>query len=213
MSSLSWGCSPVACPCAHTFVLVHETLLRPAEPTSYPYNKKVVFPPSPNPKPVPQRLLSPKKGWAVVRAHDEAARRLRDPQNLCGTLFSRRHPDRLRAGSILTVTTYTNMAKEGVSSFSGVLMGVKRTGSDYSFRLRNIVNKVGVEVQYKVLSPLIKEIKVVRKAMKNPKLGEVKALRQAQAYYLRDRPDLLKNLAGVLKQDRVEMAKQRDRSA
>lgn len=86
-------------------------------------------------------------------------------------------------------------------------MGVKRSGSDYSFRLRNVVNKLGIEVQFKILSPLIKEIKVVKRAEKVPGRGGIKALRQANAYYLRDRPELLRNLGGTLRQDLLEEKK------
>lgn len=93
------------------------------------------------------------------------------------------------------------MDKSATSSFSGVLMGMKRGGVCQSFRLRNIVNKVGVEVQYKLFSPLIKEIKIVKRAERSPRRGGIRAFRRAQAYYIRERPELLRNLAGAIKDD------------
>lgn len=71
----------------------------------------------------------------------------------------------------------------------------------HSFRLRNIVNKVGVEISFKLLSPLIKEIRIVKRAEKAPRRGGIKAFRQANAYFIRDRPELLRNLAGAIKED------------
>lgn len=113
------------------------------------------------------------------------------------------------------MTTWTNADKEAISSFSGVLLGVRRRGVDTAFRVRNIVNRVGIEMQYKVLSPMIKDIKVVKRAEKGQaKSGSgVRAIRQANAYFLRDRPELLRNLAGALKADRVAVGKQKAAAA
>jgi len=159
------------------------------------------------------RLHSPRKGWSIIQHLNEAQKAERDSENLLGTLFSRKDPLRLRTGSIITVTSWNNADKASTTVFSGVLMGIRRRGVDTAFRLRNIINRLGIEIQFKVLSPLIKEIKVVRRAQKGTNKGSVKALRQANAYYLRDRPELLRNLAGALKADRVEAAQQAGRSA
>ncbi len=77
-------------------------------------------------------------------------------------------------------------------------MGMRRRGVDTSFRLRNIVNKVGVEMSFKVCSPMIKEIKVVRRAEGSK--GPVKDLRRAKVNYLRERPQMLAAIASALKQ-------------
>jgi len=77
-------------------------------------------------------------------------------------------------------------------------MGMRRRGVDTSFRLRNIVNKVGVEMSFKVCSPMIKEIRVVRRAEGGS--GPVKDLRRAKVNYLRDRPQMLAAIASALKQ-------------
>jgi large subunit ribosomal protein L19 len=77
-------------------------------------------------------------------------------------------------------------------------MGMRRRGVDTSFRLRNIVNKVGVEVSFKVCSPMIKEVRVVRRAEGNK--GPVRDLRRAKVNYLRERPQMLAAIASALKQ-------------
>jgi len=64
--------------------------------------------------------------------------------------------------------------------------------------LRNIVNKVGVEVSFKVCSPMIKEVRVVRRAEGNK--GPVRDLRRAKVNYLRERPQMLAAIASALKQ-------------
>lgn len=122
-----------------------------------------------------------------------------DPNGLLKTLFARRSRERLRTGSVVSVISYLKPDKTGgVSPFSGVLMKVRRRGVDTSFTLRNIVAKTGVEMSFKVCSPMIKEIKIVRKA--EGRSGPIKDLRRARANYLRDRPDMMATIASALKQ-------------
>jgi len=80
-------------------------------------------------------------------------------------------------------------------------MGMRRRGVDTSFRLRNVVNKTGVEQVFKVCSPMIKEIKVVRRAI--GRKGPVKDLRKAKINWIREKPGILSNIASALKQDRI----------
>ena len=77
-------------------------------------------------------------------------------------------------------------------------MGMRRRGLDTSFRLRNIVNKVGIEVSFKVCSPMIKEIRVVRRAEGGK--GSISNLKRAKVNYLRGRPQMLSAIASALKQ-------------
>lgn len=97
----------------------------------------------------------------------------------------------------MTVVTYTDPAKKSISPFSGVLMGTKRRGVDTSFRLRNIVNKAGVEMTFKLNSPMIKDIKVVKRAEKAK--GQLKDLKRAKVNYLRERPAVMAAIARALK--------------
>ncbi|OXL04953.1 ribosomal protein L19, partial [Cryptococcus neoformans Gb118] len=140
----------------------------------------------------PPALLHPKNGWSLITHLNNAA-----PPSPWAHLFARRSKDRLPAGSVLTVLTYTDAAKKSVSPFSGVLMGTKRRGVDTSFRLRNIVNKAGVEMTFKLNSPMIKEIRVVKRAERAK--GQLKDLKRAKVNYLRERPAVMAAIARALK--------------
>jgi large subunit ribosomal protein L19 len=80
-------------------------------------------------------------------------------------------------------------------------MGMRRRGVDTSFRLRNVVNRLGVEQVYKVCSPMIKEIKVVRRAV--GRKGAVRDLGKAKVNWIRDKPSMLANIAAALKSDKL----------
>jgi len=115
-----------------------------------------------------------------------------EKQILIGTLFSRTHPDRIRPGSVLTV----NLA-HAPTTFSGVLISVRRRGPDTSFVLRNVVQRTGVEMQFFVNSPHVKEIVVVSRAGGGGSRGTAddgkwkkrKGLKKAKLFYLRDSPE------------------------
>jgi large subunit ribosomal protein L19 len=99
------------------------------------------------------------------------------------------------------------MAKTHSTSFSGVLMGVRRGGVETSFILRNVINKLGVEMTFKVCSPLIKDIQIVKRARGNGKAKPgaptgLREFRRAKTYFIRDRPEVLRNIANVLKLER-----------
>lgn len=74
-------------------------------------------------------------------------------------------------------------------------MSVRRRGPDTSFVLRNIVQRTGVEMQFFVNSPHLKDIKVVQRA----RVGkDVKRTRRAKLFYLRDSPEKMSEIsAGV----------------
>ncbi|WVQ94741.1 ribosomal protein L19 [Kwoniella sp. CBS 9459] len=160
--------------------------------SSYPFNPSAITGSSSAASPAPQSLLAPRRGWSVITHLTSHA-----PKSQYADLFSRRHPDRIKTGSVITVQQYTDATRKSVSPFSGVLMGIKRGGVDTSFRLRNIVNKTGVEMSFKINSPLIKEIKVVKRA--EGRTGAVRDLRRSKVNYLRERPSLMTSIAGAIK--------------
>ncbi|WOO85210.1 54S ribosomal protein subunit img1, mitochondrial [Vanrija pseudolonga] len=165
---------------------------------NYPFSNRAVFPASTLSSPeIPANLISPKNGWSVVTHQNEALKKAYDGAGVLKTLFARRSAQRIKTGSVLSVISYSNPAKTGVTPFSGVLMGVKRRGVDTSFTLRNVVQRTGVEMNFKVCSPMIKEIKVIRRA-EGRKSG-IRDLRRAKATYLRDRPGVMSQIAGALK--------------
>ncbi|KAJ1754124.1 hypothetical protein LPJ77_005151 [Coemansia sp. RSA 2523] len=97
-------------------------------------------------------------------------------------LFVRRAApkDRMCAGDIVQVETINSVSNPSLtSSFTGVCIAIYRRGIDTSFILRNIVQKVGVEVRYMAYSPLLKRIEVLQKAQR---------VRRAKLFYLRENP-------------------------
>ncbi|TFY72504.1 hypothetical protein EVG20_g501 [Dentipellis fragilis] len=139
---------------------------------------------SPAPKGAPVERLRQGKG---LMAYLQQTLPTPEKQLLIQTLFSRRHPDRLIPGSILTVTL-----GHAPTTFSGVLLSVRRRGPDTSFVLRNVVQRTGVEMQFFVNSPHVKDIKIVQRAGQGNKS---KRVRQAKLFYLRDSPDKMSALS------------------
>ena len=68
-------------------------------------------------------------------------------------------------------------ARERLQAYEGVVIAKKNRGLNSSFTVRKVANGEGVERVFQMHSPLIGEIKVIRK-------GDV---RRAKLYYLRDR--------------------------
>lgn len=138
------------------------------------------------------------------------------------SLFSRRDKARLLPGSVLTVASYASLPTPenpdpAKTTFSGVLMAVRRrhAGRDTSFRLRNLVGRTGVEIAFKLFSPLLASVTVVARAttsgpaVTNSKGVELQrkkptlpAERRAKLYFMRDQPNRLVSVAGIVKQAR-----------
>lgn len=151
--------------------------------TRYPFSKSAILPP-PLPVPLVQRdALRNGKGLMTFlrQALPEPKKR-----EWLATWFSRRHPDRLLPGSVLTVTT-----EHAPGIFSGVLISVRRRGPDTSFVLRNVVQRTGFETQFFVNSPHVKDIQVRQKA------GGRKATKQRRAklFFLRDAPGKMTDIS------------------
>lgn len=157
---------------------------------------------------IPQSAPPPPKTTSLLRTLNLHLNSQSTHGKLHSTLFSRRHPDRLLPGSVLTISAYSSPPTPSnptpsSSSFSGVLIALRRrhAGRDTSVRLRNLVGRTGVEVSYKVASPMIKEIKVVSRAQRSgavvvDKQGResrrkpaLRAEKRAKLYFVRDQPD------------------------
>lgn len=65
--------------------------------------------------------------------------------------------------------------KERVQIFKGIVMGIKGTGINKTFRVRKISNGVGVERIFPINSPRIAKIEIVKHG----------SVRRAKLYYLR----------------------------
>jgi large subunit ribosomal protein L19 len=88
-------------------------------------------------------------------------------------------------------------------------MGIRRRGVDSSFTLRNVINKTGVESVFKIYSPMVKEIRVVKRAEKvaSKATGGLKDLRRGKVWYLREKPGLMERIAGALKASQPQQQK------
>ncbi|RDB23226.1 54S ribosomal protein subunit img1, mitochondrial [Hypsizygus marmoreus] len=121
-----------------------------ARPSStYPFSKTALIPPPP---PVaPSKPLREGKG---LMQYLHKSLPTPEKQELLRSLFSRSSPTRLFPGSILTVTL-----EHAPTTFTGVLLAIRRRGPDTSFVLRNIIQRTGVEMQFFANSPHVKDIK------------------------------------------------------
>jgi large subunit ribosomal protein L19 len=154
---------------------------------TYPYSRAAIIPPAPAGSP-PAALRQGKGLMAYLQQTLPST----EKQKIIGTIFSRTHPDRVRPGSVLTVNL-----THAPTSFSGVLISVRRRGPDTSFVLRNVVQRTGVEMQFFVNSPHVKEIVVVSRAG-GPNGKKRKDLKKAKLFYLRESPERMTSVsAGV----------------
>ncbi|KAI0002980.1 hypothetical protein BJV74DRAFT_714004, partial [Russula compacta] len=149
----------------------------------YPYSQVAIIPPAPAGSP-PAGLREGKGLMAYLQQTLPST----EKQKIISTLFSRTHPDRVRPGAVLTINL-----THAPTSFSGVLISVRRRGPDTSFVLRNVVQRTGVEMQFFVNSPHVRDIVVVSKAGGSGGSGEGKkkrkGLKKAKLFYLRDSPE------------------------
>lgn len=157
----------------------------------YPYSDVAIIPPAPPGSP-PVGLRKGKGLMAYLKQTLPST----EKQKLISTLFSRNHPERVRPGSMLTV----NLA-HAPTTFSGVLISVRRRGPDTSFVLRNVVQRTGVEMQFFVNSPHVKEIVVVSRAGGSGADGKKKrkGLKKAKLFYLRDSPERMTSISGGMR--------------
>ncbi|EKM59713.1 uncharacterized protein PHACADRAFT_49910, partial [Phanerochaete carnosa HHB-10118-sp] len=146
----------------------------------YPFSKAAIIPSNPPPPPSPALLQG--KGLIPFLKQTTLPP---EKQKLLDTLFAKRHPERIQPGSVLTVSL-----NHAPGIFSGVLLSVRRRGLDTSFVLRNVINRTGVEMQFFVASPHVKEIKILSKAGSSTGGGRSgRKMRRAKLFYLRDSPE------------------------
>ncbi|KAL9712482.1 hypothetical protein Ac2012v2_003720 [Leucoagaricus gongylophorus] len=149
-----------------------------ANAAAYPFSRTALIPPPPSLSPPPRANVG--KGL-MEYLHKTIP--TPDKRRMLDEFFSRRSPNQLAPGSVVTVTL-----EHAPTTFTGVLLSIRRRGIDTSFVLRNIVQRMGVEMQFFVNSPHLKEIKVVRKPPKG-------RMRRAKLFYLRTSPVKMSSLA------------------
>jgi large subunit ribosomal protein L19 len=155
-----------------------STAARRAQAAAYPFSKSAIVPPMPSVPPPPRASVG--KG---IMEYLHKTLPTPEKQTMLADLFSRRSPNQLMPGSVVTVTL-----EHAPTTFTGVLISIRRRGMATSFVLRNVVQRTGVEMQFFVNSPHLKEIAVERL----PRKGR---MRRAKLFYLRTAPDKMSMLA------------------
>ncbi|KAF8211355.1 hypothetical protein K438DRAFT_1903374 [Mycena galopus ATCC 62051] len=149
---------------------------------TYPFSKTALI--RPEPFVAPPEALKLGKGLMPY-----LSKTLPTPekQQMLRHLFSRQSRHQLYPGSIITVTV-----DHAPMTFTGVLLAIRRRGPDTSFVVRNIIQRTGVEMQFFVNSPHLKQIKLLQKPPR-------RRMRRAKLYFLRDSPEKMSMLAGNTK--------------
>ncbi|CAO1630075.1 unnamed protein product [Parajaminaea phylloscopi] len=179
-----------------------------ASTSAYPYSTHVnvpsIVPSTFTPAPRTKRPTS-----GVMDYVQHQLRSQFDANDRLTSLFHRRSPNQIPIGSVLIVETWSSPAKTGVTTFSGVLLGVRRRGTSTSFVLRNLVQKLGVEVRFNLYSPLLKDVRVIARAdagkgKKNLPAGSIRRVRRAKLYYLRKDDNKIAGIGRMIKSRRQQ---------
>ncbi|KAK2466517.1 hypothetical protein APHAL10511_002159 [Amanita phalloides] len=146
---------------------------------AYPFSKSAFTPPAP-----PISNATALRAGRGLMAHLRQTLPIPEKQQLIHRLCSKHSSDRLLPGSIVTVTS-----EHAPTTFTGVLLAIRRRGPDTSILVRNIIQRTGVEMQFFVASPHVRDIKLLKKPPKG-------RMRRAKLYYLRDSAEKMTAIAG-----------------
>ncbi|KAJ1980103.1 hypothetical protein H4R35_001244, partial [Dimargaris xerosporica] len=131
--------------------------------------------------PQPEFPVANPSGNILQRVQREGIQRMEDGRRAELVLRRPKDPQRtIQPGDIILVESVNSKTSNTTTRFVGICLGVFRRGVDTSFTLRNIVMKVGVEVNFKVYSPMIKGIQILQKGT---------GYRRAKLTYLRQQPE------------------------
>ncbi|KAJ4293582.1 hypothetical protein N0V90_008865 [Kalmusia sp. IMI 367209] len=97
---------------------------------------------------------------------------LLDPTGARTRLFAKDNPECARVGDILLVRQRTG------EPFAGVCINIRRRGVDTAILLRGQLTRVGVEMWYKVYSPLVEGIEVVQRAQRKARRARLTYMRK-----------------------------------
>ncbi|KAL5448681.1 hypothetical protein PMIN07_009299 [Paraphaeosphaeria minitans] len=121
----------------------------------------------------------PQKPRAIRRTcHDPVAAvtssqlAVHDPTGARTRLFDRANPECARVGDILLVRQRTG------EPFAGVCINIRRRGVDTAILLRGQLTRVGIEMWYKVYSPLVEGIEVVQRAQRKARRARLTYMRK-----------------------------------
>ncbi|USP72965.1 hypothetical protein yc1106_00239 [Curvularia clavata] len=97
--------------------------------------------------------------------------KLLDPTGARTRLFAKDNPECARVGDILLVRQRSG------DPFAGVCINIRRRGTDTAILLRGQLTRVGVEMWYKIYSPLVEGIEVVQRAAKRARRARLTYMR------------------------------------
>ncbi|KAF1918912.1 translation protein SH3-like domain-containing protein [Ampelomyces quisqualis] len=109
-----------------------------------------------------------------VKAVTASQTSLLDPSAARTRLFAKDNPECARVGDILLVRQRTG------DPFAGVCINIRRRGIDTAILLRGQLTRVGVEMWYKIYSPLVEGIEVVQRAAKRARRARLTYMRTAK---------------------------------
>lgn len=95
-----------------------------------------------------------------------------DPTGARTRLFAKTNPECAKVGDILLVRQRTG------EPFAGVCINIRRRGVDTAILLRGQLTRVGVEMWFKVYSPLVEGIEVVQRAQKRARRARLTYMRK-----------------------------------
>ena len=134
-----------------------------------------------------------------------------DPTGARTRLFSRTNPEAAKVGDILLVRTRSG------DPFAGVCINIRRRGIDTAILLRGQLTRVGVEMWYKIYSPLVEAIEVVERARKRARRARLTYMRNVKhdrgnvenvvRVYLRQKAALGSGAVGGAKAEKKDGAK------
>lgn len=107
-----------------------------------------------------------------LKSLDEDQIRVLDPTGARTNLFSKANGEAARVGDILLVRLKTG------DPFAGVCINIRRRGVETGILLRNNLTRVGVEMWYKIYSPNVEGIEVVKRKEKRARRARLTYMRK-----------------------------------
>lgn len=138
------------------------------------------------------------KNMGVLQYLQTEARREVDPKGERWALFRRDSPHRIGTGSLVRLVYRASRSAPSATSFTGVLLAIRRSTGDPTIIVRGIVDDVGVEQVFCIFSPLLEKIDVLKAAPTKT---------SKKLYGLREKP------ADILRLQRIAAEKQSSETA
>jgi ribosomal protein L19 len=103
----------------------------------------------------------------LLVALDLDHRQRADPEGLKSRLLDRNSPDAIRKGDEIAVETIKSRSYPRSSSTIGICKKITRCGYASSIAIETVLMGTTIIIQYKVYSPLVRSIKILKRAESN----------------------------------------------